>query len=445
MSDPNTIILWDEPAKDLVPSNIVQPNELAEYATQLSTREKRQIITAYGVGSYEMATTFVWGRTMAALKRELGTLGITFLAELLGRSDIEENDSVLEAITDREAIRLAEELGVISRLEAIRLRHSQELVSHFAQRDPTDGDDEMEVTEATNVLHACVKSVLAKPNIQVAREFAEFRKELESESLPADDPRCDTLVGSPYFFQRLAISVLLGGIRVHIGAKLEHCLANLNQLLPRLWPNIREAERWQVGTTYAQVYADGLQAQTAGLKQALLKVRGFDYVPENLRSQSFLKAAEGIIRAHEGLNNFYNEEAPTLHLEKMGTVIPAPALGPCITSLLCVRLGNRFGKSWGAWPIADRLLKQQGMDRWTYYLDKILSSDMRILEKLQADKPRAEWVELLTSTLPTDVLLSNSSMQALIGATFERNDRYILKVVNNLISSYYSNKKRRVT
>lgn len=37
---------------------------------------------------------------MASLKRELGTLGITFLAEWLGRSDIAEDDSVLDVVND---------------------------------------------------------------------------------------------------------------------------------------------------------------------------------------------------------------------------------------------------------------------------------------------------------------------------------------------------------
>lgn len=293
MSKTNEIMLWNEPVASLVPANLSQPSEIAGFAQQLTTREKSQVITAYQNGSYEMATTFVWGRAMASLKRELGTLGITFLAELLGRSDIAEDDSVLDAITEKEAIQLAEELGIVSRTEAIRLRHSQELVSHFAQRDPSEYDDPMEVTDAVSVLLSCVKSVLAKPSIQVARRFAEFRQELETETFASTDSRCDALVGSPYFFRRLAIAVLLSGIRSHTGAKLEHCLSNLNLFLPLLWPTTREPQRWQVGSTYAQVYADGLQTQTTGLKQALLKVRGFDYVPENLRSQTFVRQQKG--------------------------------------------------------------------------------------------------------------------------------------------------------
>lgn len=134
MSKQNEVILWENQPASLLPANLSQPTEIAEFAKQLSTREKHQIVTAYKYGSYEMAASFVWGRAMASLKRVLGALGVTFLAELLGRTDIDEDANVLDAITEKEAIKLAEELGIISQTEAIRLRHSQELVAHFSQR-----------------------------------------------------------------------------------------------------------------------------------------------------------------------------------------------------------------------------------------------------------------------------------------------------------------------
>jgi len=437
MTKHNEVILWEEQPTSLVPANLSQPVEITEFAKQLSTREKQQIVTAYKNGSYELATSFVWGRAMASLKRELGALGVTFLAELLGRTDIDEDANVLDAITEKEAIKLAEELGVISQTEAIRLRHSQELVAHFSQREPTEGDDQMEAMEAGNILLNCVKSVLAKPSIQVAKRFAEFRKDLEAETFSADDPRCDTLVGSPYFFRRLAVVVLLSGIRAHTGAKLEHCLSNLNLLLPLLWAKLRETERWQVGTTYAQVYADGLQTQTSGLKQALLKVKGFDYVPENLRSQTFLKAAEAIIRAHEGMNNFYNEEAPTVGLEKLGTVIPAPAIGACMTALLCVRLGNSYGTCWAAVPTAERMLKKQAADRWAYYIDKILPGETRILEKLVDTKPAANWLKLAPDVLSEDMVIKDRRAKDFLEASLSKDPKKLGVTAMALLSAYY--------
>ena len=426
--------IWDDvQVSAVVPSNISDPVQIAGFARQLSAREKQQVVNAYRAGSYEMATAFVWGRAMAALKRELSLLGITFLGELLGRSDVSEDDDVQEALTEKEAIRLAEELGVVPRTDAIRLRHAQELVAHFAQRDPIEDDEPMQVNEAINVLHSCVRTVLARPSIQVAQRFVEFRNSLESESFLPGDPRCDTLLASPYFFRRLALAVLLAGARSYSGAKLEHCLANLNLLLPLLWPNTREPERWQVGTTYSQVYADGLQVQTTALRQALMKVRGFDYVPENLRSQTFLKAAEAIIRAHDGMNNFYNEEAPTAALERLGTVIPAPALASCMTALLCVRLGNSYGVSWSAFPIADRLLRKQGPERWSYYLENVLSREPRILEKLTDDLPAKQWLAVVKLIIP-EAAIRDRSVKALYNA---QDTRKLATAARKALDAYY--------
>src|ERR1051326_1392452 len=139
------IALWDEvPTTALVPTDASDPAQIAGFARQLTAREKQQVIAAYNGGSYEMATTFVWGRAMAALKRELSSLGVTFLGELLGRTDVSDDDDVQDVLTEKEAIRLAEELGIVSRTDAMRLRHSQELVAHFSQRDPSDDDQPME-------------------------------------------------------------------------------------------------------------------------------------------------------------------------------------------------------------------------------------------------------------------------------------------------------------
>jgi len=77
--------------------------------------------------------------------------------------------------------------------------------------------------------------------------------------------------------------------------------------MPLLWPGLRDSEKWNVGLAYATAYDAGEVTVSAGLKKALLKVKGFDYVPENLRSHTFVKAAERLIEAHEGMNNFYNE------------------------------------------------------------------------------------------------------------------------------------------
>ena len=68
------------------------------------------------------------------------------------------------------------------------------------------------------------------------------------------------------------------------GAKLERAAGNINTLLPILWPKLREKDKWQAGETYAVVHASNRMVAAAGLRRALLRVKGFDFVPDTLGS-----------------------------------------------------------------------------------------------------------------------------------------------------------------
>jgi len=120
------------------------------------------------------------------------------------------------------------------------------------------------------------------------------------------------LAASPYFFKRTTLSVLLALVKGAKGAQLDNALGNINIILPMIWGQLRKPEKWQTGQTYAEIYNAGKEQAVAGLKKALIKVRGFDFVPENLRSTIFLQAAQKVIEAHDDFNNFHNEPAPIL-------------------------------------------------------------------------------------------------------------------------------------
>ncbi len=217
----NELALWQPKEIQILPAKVKEPAKIVPYALQLSTRDRNQVVQGFNAGNYEMVVNFIWIKAMASLKRELATVGMAFLGEMLGRPDLSEDVDVVDSITDREAIRLAEELGVVSSTEALRLRQSQELVAHFSKLDPSLIDEEgieMEELEAISTLKACVRNILGKPKIQVATEFVEFREALESQTLNKDDSQIKSLHASPYFFRRLTISILLSVISEALGA-----------------------------------------------------------------------------------------------------------------------------------------------------------------------------------------------------------------------------------
>lgn len=434
----NNIILWQPENGELIPASAKTPAEISSYAAQLSIKDKKQIVSAFESGHFEMAINFLWGKTVTALKKELAAVGVGLLGEMLGKADVNEDDDVDDILTTRDAIKLAEELGVVTSTDAMRLRHTYELITHFSQLEVEESDSEdIDESEAYSSLKACIKGVLGRPKVEVAKKFVDFREALEGETLSASDPRVDMLKSSPYFFYKLTVSVLMNAAKKNSGANLEHALANINVLIPVIWSKLRETERWQVGHAYAEAFADGKTTSVGGLKSALLKVKGFDYVPENLRSGTFIKAADDILKAHESLNNFYNEAGPVKNLSKLGSTIPTPALPACFTALLCVVLGNSYGVAWNAEAEAIDLLSRMTADRWEYYLNNVLPSDTRILNKLVCDKPRTNWGKIVNKFNFKNLNIKNKTVNDLVSASIAKKDSKIVIKSKLLLEEYY--------
>jgi hypothetical protein len=388
--------LWTGNVALRLPPNAVTARDVVHVARQLTVRDRSQVVAAFKSGHYEMVATFVWNKALTSLKAQLAKLGASFVSEMLDRSDIGEGTPVEQKLTDFEALRLAQELGFVNGTGAFRLRQAFERITHFGSLPPEEAEEEnFTATDAVDVIRACVENVLGLEQIDAALDFKRFRDSLSVEVLLPDDENVETLTGSPYFFHRACIRMLLSLVKSASGAQLENALANTNSIVPKIWPTLLLPERYQIGRAYSEVIAHGQSTAAAGLKKLLLKVGGFDFVPEDLRSNSFVKAAHDILAAHEGMNNFYNEPGPTRTLERMGSAIPIPAFPLCMSAVLSVRLGNYWGHSWDAQAAAQAILKRVPSDRWIYYLNECLPTDDRILYKLLDEKPANRWSDLV--------------------------------------------------
>ncbi len=434
-------VMRQQDSLEIIPDTAKTAVEITNYATQLSSRDRHQIAQAFNSKFYEMGVNYLWEKTAFALKKELSSVGVGLLGEMLGKADVDEDDDIDDVVTTRDAILLAEELSIVSPTDALRLRHTHELVKHFFDLDEDEASHQkMDDLEALNILKHCIRGVLGREKVEVAKTFVEFRESLENSSLENNDPYVDMLKSSPYFFYKLTVSVLMNAAKKNTGANLEHSLANINLLVPVMWDALRHAEKWQIGQTYAELFSEGKTAAVSGIKGALLKVKGFDFVPENLRSDTFVKAADEIIKAHEGNNNFYNEPAPVRNLSKLGSTIPTPALPSCFSALLSVVLGNAYGCSWDAVTPASELLKKMTSERWEYYLNHVLPSDMRILGKLSNVKPQKNWVDVVSVYELDSKNIKNPTIAKLISASKRKKYPLIERWSTELINEYYGRK-----
>ena len=164
-----------------------------------------------------------------------------------------------------------------------------------------------------------------------------------------------------------------------------------------------------------------------------LGVQGFDFVPESLRSNTFTETAARVLSAHFSYNNFYNETEPMTTLANLGSTIPMPAFSKCIEATLAVWLGNFYGFSHGAEPVARQVLNALRPSQWEYYCNECLYSDRTLLDKLcREPQPIVRWKMLVTDIMPKGLVFRDKLVRELIEASQIGKNEQIMAKANQL-------------
>ncbi|MCP9886458.1 hypothetical protein KBY96_00690 [Cyanobium sp. ATX 6A2] len=434
----NQIVPWNPSDLVVIPTTADTPSAIVEFGrATLTKRDIQSIIAGFDAQGYEMVSTFVWTKAAATMKKQVATLGMEFVGEMLGRPDLNDDSDPTTAIADHEVITLAEDLGMITATQALRLKHSLQIVTHFASLDEKEAEEEaMQKEEAVSLLRTCVTSILGKPRFEAAMQFADFRKRLGEQTLSSGSGDVTAIQTSPYFFVRTTLSVLLSMIKTQQGATLEHAVGNCMVLVPSLWGRLREPERWQIGQAYAEVNASGNRLASGGLKKALLDVHGFDFVPETLRSSTYTEAAAKVLSAHFSMNNFFNERDPMQSLANLGTTIPMPAFAKCMEAALAVRLGNVWGEAWSAQSAANQLLSSLRPTQWEYYFNECLWRDRTVLDKLTDEsKPVSRWCGLVAELVHSEFVPKDKNVASLLAASRSGNSNLVMRTAREIRSA----------
>ena len=147
----------------------------------------------------------------------------------------------------------------------------------------------------------------------------------------------------------------------------------------------------------------------------MLKVKGFDYVGENVRSRTFITVAKKLKEIHFGFDNFYNEPNQIKILEGLGSTIPQLALKECLTAILFVKIGNSYGRSRAAQPYADKILSRLTVEDWTVYLEKYIKDETDLLYYIQnCTSTRKNWKEIVKEYDLKSLNLANPIAKSII-------------------------------
>lgn len=359
-----------------VPKVVKDVVDILPYNKRLLPKEVKNIEVAFANELYDMALEYTWRRTFSIIKDIILKFGDDFVLDMLGKT---EKNSV-DTISQVEYIRLAADLGIINEIAKKRFLHLIELIDYFSSRETINDMEELRYSDALNNIETCIYYILGYDDDGFNLQFNEFREQLRNSLV--DDKLVDLIKISPYFYKKTTVRTLLNLLGETKGGEADNVFSNMVKIIPEIWDNLLSDDKYPLGLSYAESISEGEKFKSGALKTVLIKVKGFDYVPENLRSLSFIEVANKLIEIHYGYNNFYKEPAQAKLLNDLGTVIPGPALSVCIrASLMCI-IGTPSGVSNAAQGTLFEILDKLNSDKWQSYFNNSFMGDEAILYKI---------------------------------------------------------------
>ena len=414
-------VLWSASGGIQLPKT-AEVDTVLSYSAQLREKEIKSIFRNYSEEDFEMASEAIWERAILVLKERVLSLGLEFVGEMVGLDDM----AYVRELPPFEVINLAAELGFINSTGKMRLSQANEIVQHYRQRDV---EEEMPKNESDSVIRACVQYILGYESSELSIEFSDFRNSLKLQLFEKQTDRMMMLIGSPYFYKRTTVRTLINLIASTEGAEYEMVSSNFATIIEAVWDGLTSDDKYFIGTTYSKYVNRGEKKYIYTFKNALEKVHGYDYVPENLRSISFIQAAKNIKRVHYEFNNFYNEPDAVTRLERLGNQIPKPALKESVSACIMVYVGNAYGSSDLAKQPTCEVLNKLDTEAWKYYINECLPYDEDVLLKISAgDRRTDKWCELVNYYKLREIEITEKKLQDMMSASgkFDKNNTRVL-------------------
>jgi len=400
-------VLWEPNAGIQIHKNADFSDILRE-SLQLKKTELDSIINSYDNCFFEQAAETIWLRAISLLRRRVLTFGEEFVGEMVGINKID----YIKDLPAFEVLNLGMELGFINDTGKLRLMQAYDIIQHFLSRETKE---EMTKSECESINRACIQYILGVDETIVSYSYSDFRELLKTESFDNIPEKLKMLKNSPYFYKRTTIRTFINLISSTQGAEYENVIANFKIILPAIWSDLSSEDKYFIGIQYSSYVDEGAKDKVVAIKDILDKIGGFDYVPENIRSSSFVEKAKYIKGIHYSINNFYNEPMAIRSLGGMGTKIPKPAIKEVVSATCVVLLGNSYGVSWDAVEPAKSILGKLTEGEWVYYIEQCLPYDVDVLYKLQSGGDRVgRWCNIIKEFQLEKFNFSNTKVKRFI-------------------------------
>ncbi|MDR2572081.1 MAG: hypothetical protein LBD23_17525 [Oscillospiraceae bacterium] len=315
-----------------------------------------KFFVAVASGLFDAALNYLWNETIEQLRMRIIGVDIKYFYDVVISNDEKRKDfsseEDLTKLSDYDLIRGAWQIDLITEIGYKHLDYIRYMRNWASAAHPNQ--TELTGLNLVSWLETCIQEVIAQPPSNVQIQIGKLLYNVKNELI--EKAQSETI---SIFFTELsrekADSLIKGfwGIYLDLQAQ-QQTRSNINLLAPQLWHVVSEEVKFDFGTRYATLSANGENKLVKLAEQFLEIVGGLSYLPDSVKVPQIKAAIDNLIATHNATNNFYNEPAFARQLKTVlgeNEVVPNALIYYYTKAIVSVFITNGNGVCWAADPI----------------------------------------------------------------------------------------------
>jgi len=334
------------------------------------TSEQRQralyiskFIASCGVGLFDSALNYLWNETIVNLRNKVIRFDLDYffdstISNSKKRTDFK-TEKDLGKLDDWELIKGCSDTGIISDMGYKHLDYIRDMRNFASAAHP----NHRQITgfQLLSWLDTCINEVLAKEPEGPVLVIRKLLQNIRTQTLTKSDAEA-IIVNIEKLPQDLIHSLLRALFGMYVDEKQDVVVReNIVLFAINVWNNSDNAAKNDIAFKYAVFSANAELTKKELAKQFLSMVNGLGYISDDQKAIEIREISENLLHAHNGFNNFYNEEPYAKILIKY---IPTSGSVPqlirfyYVKVLLICKLGNTYGVSHSAEPYYNQMIER---------------------------------------------------------------------------------------
>jgi len=359
------------PTRDVLVSireRLIVVQNLPTVVDQMSAAQREaasylsKFTTAVSTGLFDAALNYLWDETIRNLRSKINQYDLQYFLDTAISDPATrikfQTEADLQKIPDWELIRGCQEIGLISDLALKHLDFIRDMRNFASAAHPNQ--NQLTGLQLVQWMDTCIREVLTKdpsgPAIEAKRLLRNLReRELDASSAKPINQAIAALDSD------LLAPLLRATFGMFVDPKLPaRARENLRLVRRTIWRGCSDPIRYEIGLKNASFRAHGETDRAELAREFLEGVEGLTYLSESDLALEISSAIEGLMMAHNGWNNFYQEPAMVSALAKLvpeSGNVPDSVRVRYVKSITLCKLTNGNGVAIGAESKYDRLIR----------------------------------------------------------------------------------------